>query len=134
MRPIELSPLFASLRALAGIGPPMIILLKKALALPAGVTEPRVLDLLWHLPNGVIDRRAEPTVAGAVPGSIATLKVRVLKHKPPPRGSTRAPYKVVTEDDSGRLELIFFHAEKKFIERQLPEGEERYVSGRVERY
>ncbi len=134
MRPIELSPLFASLRALAGIGPRMIILLKKALALPAGVTEPRVLDLLWHLPNGVIDRRAEPTVAEAVPGSIATLKVRVLKHKAPPRANTRAPYKVVTEDDTGRLDLIFFHVERKFIERQLPIGEERYVSGRVERY
>ena len=93
-----------------------------------------MLDLLWHLPNGVIDRRAEPTVAEAVPGTIATLKVRVLKHKAPPRGNTRAPYKVQTEDDTGRLDLVFFHAERKFIERQLPVGEERYVSGRVERY
>lgn len=134
MRPNELSPLFASLQALTGIGPRLIILLKKCLDLPPGVTEPRVLDLLWHLPNGVIDRRAEPKVAGAVPGSIATLKVRVLKHKAPPRGNRRAPYKVLTEDETGRLELVFFHAERKFIERQLPVGEERYVSGRVERY
>jgi ATP-dependent DNA helicase RecG len=134
MRPIELTPLFASLQSLTGIGPRLMILLKKCLALPPGVTEPRVLDLLWHLPNGVIDRRAEPTVADAVPGSIATLKVRVLKHKAPPRGNHRAPYKVRTEDDTGKLDLVFFHAERKFIERQLPVGEERYVSGRVERY
>jgi ATP-dependent DNA helicase RecG len=134
MRPIELTPLFASLQSLTGIGPRLTILLKKCLTLPPGVTEPRVLDLLWHLPTGVIDRRAEPNVAEAVPGSIATLKVRVLKHKAPPRGNTRAPYKVVTEDDTGRLELVFFHAERKFIERQLPVGETRYVSGRVERY
>ena len=134
MRPNELTPLFASVQALTGIGPRLIVLLKKCLDLPQGVTEPRVLDLLWHLPNGVIDRRAEPMVAGAVPGSIATLKVRVLKHKAPPRGNRRAPYKVYTEDETGRLELVFFHAEHKFIERQLPIGEERYVSGRVERY
>ena len=134
MRPIELSPLFASLRSLSGIGPRLIVLLKKCVALPPGVAEPRVLDLLWHLPNGVIDRRAEPTVADAVPGTIATLKVRVLKHKPAPRANTRAPYKVVTEDDTGRLELVFFHAEQKFLERQLPVGETRYVSGRIERY
>jgi ATP-dependent DNA helicase RecG len=134
MRPNELNALFASLQALSGIGPRLIVLLKKCLTLPPGVAEPRVLDLLWHLPTGVIDRRAEPTVAAAVPGSIATLKVRALKHKAPPRGNTRAPYKVVTEDDTGRLDLIFFHAERKFIERQLPVGEERYVSGRVERY
>src|SRR3990170_67509 len=134
MRPIELTPLFASLQSLTGIGPRLMVLLKKCLTLPPGVIEPRVLDLLWHLPTGVIDRRAEPTVAGAVPGTIATLKVRVLKHRGPPQRNSKAPYKVACEDDTGRLDLIFFHAEHRFILSQLPEGEIRYVSGRVERY
>ena len=134
MRPSQLQPLFASAQSLAGIGPRLALLLRKALALPAGVTEPRVADLLWHLPTGVIDRRAEPHVADAAPGSIVTLKVRVLRHKPSPRGNHKAPYKVTVEDDSGRLDLVFFHAERKFLERQLPEGEVRYVSGRIERY
>ncbi len=134
MRPIELTPLFASLQSLTGIGPRLILLMRKCVNLPAGITEPRVLDLLWHLPNGVVDRRAEPAIAEAVPGTIATLKVRVLKHYPPPRGNNRAPYKVRVEDETGKLDLVFFHAERKFIERQLPVGEERYVSGRIERY
>ena len=134
MRPNELTPLFASADVLKGVGPHVVTLLKKALRLPPGVTHPRVIDLLWHLPTGVIDRRAEPTVAAAIPGTIATLKVRVLKHKAPPRGNTKAPYKVSTEDETGRLDLVFFRAERTFIERQLPVGEERYVSGRVERY
>ena len=134
MRPIELQPLFASAQSLTGIGPRLIILLKKAVRLPPGVTEPRIVDLLWHLPTGVIDRRAEPTIADAVPGTIATLKVRVLKHRPSPRGNTKAPYKVSCEDDTGRIDLVFFHADRRFIERQLPDGEERYISGRVERY
>jgi ATP-dependent DNA helicase RecG len=112
----------------------MEILLKKALRLPPGVNEPRVIDLLWHTPTGVIDRRATPTVAAAVPGTIATLEVRVGKHKPAPRGNTRAPYKVTCEDDSGRIDLVFFHAERRFIERQLPTGSVRTVSGRVESY
>ena len=134
MRPNELSQLFASAEALKGIGPRLADLLKKAVQLPPGVAAPRVLDLLWHLPTGVIDRRAEPTVAAAVPGTIATLKVRVMKHRAPPRGNRKAPYKVATEDETGRLDLVFFHAERSFIERQLPVGEMRYVSGRVERY
>src|SRR5262245_4231118 len=134
MRPNELSQLFASIEALKGIGPRMAELVKKALRLPPQVAAPRVLDILWHLPTAVIDRRAEPTVAGAVPGTIATLKVRVLKHRAPPRGNRKAPYKVRTEDDTGTLDLVFFHAERSFIERQLPVGEVRYVSGRVERY
>lgn len=134
MRPSALNPLFASAQALTGIGPRLVVLLKKALKLPPGVAEPRVLDMLWHLPTGVIDRRAEPEVAAAVPGTIVTLKVRVLKHRAPPRGNNRAPYKVSCEDDSGRIDLVFFHAERGFVERQLPVGETRYISGRIERY
>jgi ATP-dependent DNA helicase RecG len=134
MRPDVLAPLYASARGLTGVGPRVATFLKKALRLPPGVVEPRVIDLVWHTPTGVIDRRAEPTVAGAVPGTIATFKVRVLKHRPSPRGNTKAPYKVACEDDSGRLDLIFFHVERAFIERQLPEGTERFVSGRVEKY
>ena len=134
MRPEQLTPLFAAARSLAGIGPRMEILLKKALRLPPGVNEPRVIDLLWHTPTGVIDRRATPTVADALPGTIATLEVRVGKHKPAPRGNTRAPYKVTCEDDSARIDLVFFHAERRFIERQLPTGSVRTVSGRVESF
>jgi len=134
MRPSPLVPLFASATNLPGIGPRMQLLLKKALRLPPGIAEARVIDLLWHTPTGVIDRRATPGVAAAVPGTIVTLKVRVLKHRGPPRGNSRAPYKVACEDDSGRVDLVFFHAEPKFIERQLPEGSERYVSGRIEAY
>ena len=134
MRPDELNPLFQSAVALTGVGPRLMVLLKKALVLPPGVAGPRVLDLLWHLPAGVIDRRAEPTVAGAQPGTIATISVRVLKHRPSPRGNTKAPYKVQCEDDTGRLDLIFFHMDRSFIERQLPEGDTRYVSGRVEKF
>ena len=134
MRPASLHPLFASAQALTGIGPRLVLLLKKCLALPPGITEPRVVDLLWHMPTGVIDRRAEPQLAAAVPGTIVTLCLRVLKHKPPPRGNNKAPYKVTCEDDTGRIDLVFFHAERKFIEKQLPVGELRFVSGRIERY
>jgi len=134
MRPHQLNPLFASAQSLAGIGPRMELLLRKALRLPPGISEPRIIDLLWHTPTGVIDRRATPTVAAATPGTIATLEVRVLKHKPAPRGNTRAPYKVACEDDSGKIDLVFFHAERKFIERQLPVGSVRTVSGRIESY
>ncbi len=134
MRPSLLNPLFAPAQSLTGIGPRLALLLKKCLVLPPGIAEPRVIDLLWHLPAGVVDRRAEPSVADAVPGSIVTLQVRVLKHKAPPRGNAKVPYRVACEDDTGRLDLVFFRAEQKFIEKQLPEGETRYVSGRVERY
>lgn len=134
MRPTILQPLFASVQSLTGIGPRLVVLLKKCLALPAGVSDPRLIDLLWHLPTGVIDRSRQPAVGDAMAGDIVTLHVRVLRHRAPPRSAGKAPYKVTCEDDSGRIDLVFFHVERKFIEKQLPEGEMRYVSGRIERY
>ena len=107
MRPHALIPLFASATDLSGIGPRMQVLLKKALRLPPWINESRVIDLLWHTPTGIIDRRATPTVVEAVPGTIATLQVRVLKHRPAPRGNSKAPYKVTCEDDTGRLDVFF---------------------------
>ena len=134
MRPSTLNPLFASAETVKGVGPRVMVMLRKALSLPPGVTEPRLIDLIWHLPTGIIDRRAQPTLAAAVPGTIATFSVRVLKHHAPPRGNRKAPYKVACEDETGRMDLVFFHTERAFIERQLPVGEIRYVSGRIEKF
>jgi ATP-dependent DNA helicase RecG len=134
MRPVELNPLFASAESLSGVGPKTVQFLKKVLRLPPGVIEPRVIDLLWHAPTGLVDRRATPTIASAVPGTIATLEVRVLKHRPSPRGNARAPYKVACEDDTGRMDLIFFHTDRGYVERSLPVGHVRFVSGRIEHY
>ncbi len=134
MRPAVLNPLFASVHGLKGVGPRLVTFLRKALNLPPGVAEPRVIDLVWHLPTGVIDRRSQPSLRDAVPGTIATFEVRVLRHRPPPRGNRKAPYKVACEDDTGGIDLVFFHTERSYIERQLPVGELRFISGRVEQY
>jgi ATP-dependent DNA helicase RecG len=132
MRPTHLNPLFASVEDLTGVGPRVAQQLQRLLALPGGAM-PRVLDLLWHVPTAVIDRRAEPSIAEAVPGTIATLKVRILRHKVPMR-SSNAPFTVLAEDDSGNLEIVFFRADPRYVARLLPVGETMHVSGRVERY
>ena len=89
-----------------------------------------VLDLCWHLPNGLIDRRYSPRIAEAQPGRIATFAVRVLRHIPAPaRGR---PYRITVGDESGELQLIFFHARGDYLEKILPEGETRVVSGKLE--
>lgn len=134
MRPHSLSPLFASVQSLSGVGPRLATLMNKLLPVPPTAKEPRVIDLLWHTPTGVIDRSKTPFIRDAVPGTIVTVRVRVLKHHRPPRGNKRAPYKVRCEDDTGKIDLIFFHAQPKFVEGQLPVGELRTISGRIERY
>jgi len=130
MRPLVLNPLFGSLTGLPGIGPKLEKLYARLLDREA----PRVVDLLFHLPSGIIDRRARPKLRDVVPGQIVTVAVTVMKHRPGPPHRSRAPYRIETEDDTGALTLTFFHARKDYLEKLLPVGETRYVSGTAELY
>jgi ATP-dependent DNA helicase RecG len=136
MRPPALAPLFAPARSLGGVGPKIEGLLNKLVAPRHASAHARVIDLLWHLPQGVIDRSATPSIAEARIGEIATLEVTVAEHRPGGgrRGRMRAPYKVLVEDASGALELIYFNADPAYLRRQLPVGSRRLISGKVEAY
>ncbi len=131
MRPLVLNSLFASLTSLPGVGPKLELLYGRLL----GREAPRVIDLLFHLPSGAIDRRARPKLNEVQPGQVVTVAVNVEEHRPPPPNRPRAPYRVIAGDDSGiTLTLTFFHARKDYIEKLLPIGEMRYVSGTAEFY
>jgi ATP-dependent DNA helicase RecG len=123
MRPEILFPLFRPVTALAGIGPK----LARAVETLAG---PKVVNLLWHLPGGLVDRRHSPVIAEAREGEIATLTVTVERHRKPP--NPRLPYKVIVSDASGRMTLVFFHAREDYLQKLLPVGETRVVSGKID--
>ena len=127
MRPPILNPLFARLNALTGIGPKLL----KPFGVLLQCEEPRVIDLLFHLPYSAIDRRARPKLRDAVPDTIATLEIAVDKHQP---GRGRAPYRILTSDDTGTLEIVYFNIPRERLEKMFPVGETRYVSGRVALY
>ncbi|HEY4115466.1 MAG TPA: ATP-dependent DNA helicase RecG [Rhizomicrobium sp.] len=124
MRPSILFPLFAETRTLPGIGPK----LEKLIARVAGT---RLVDLVFDLPVGIIDRSYRPKLADAEAGKIATLDVTVQQHIP---GDRKRPYKVRCSDETGFIELIFFHVKGDYLKRALPVGVRRIVSGSVERY
>src|SRR5436305_722730 len=131
MRPSVLNPLFAAITTLAGVGPRLEKLYRRLF----GREQPaRVIDLLFHLPAGVIDRRARPKLRDVVPDTIVTVAVSVDRHRPPPPYRPRAPYQVYTSDETGDLILTYFSARRDYLERLLPIGERRYVSGTVELY
>ncbi|MTI16084.1 ATP-dependent DNA helicase RecG [Rhodobacteraceae bacterium RKSG542] len=130
MRPTRLDPLFTPVTALKGIGPKTAKTLSSLLA-GGKDREARISDLIFHVPSNVIDRRLRPGIAGSPEDTIVTLTLHVDAHRAPPRNS-RAPYKVLAHDDSGEIELVFFHARRDYLEKLLPVGEERIVSGKVE--
>jgi len=89
MRPPVLDPLFAPVAVIDGIGPRIAKLLGNLLPVPEAMDEPRVLGLAFHLPHSIVDRRRQPGIAHAPEGAIVTLKVRIDRHQPPPRGRMR---------------------------------------------
>ena len=125
MRPQILFPLFAGVGELKGVGPNFAKLIAKA----AG---PRVVDLLWHLPSGVLDWSKRVAIGDAPAGEPVTLKLLIVDHVPP--RLARLPYKIRASDESGYIDLVFFKARGDYLQRTFPTGKTRYVSGRVESF
>jgi ATP-dependent DNA helicase RecG len=131
MRPSLLNPLFASIATLPGVGPKLEKLYGRLLARPEGV---RVIDLLLHMPAGVIDRRSRPKLRDVASETVVTVAVTVDRHRPAPPHRPRAPYQVYTHDETGDLILTFFNARREYLQKLLPVGEHRYVSGTISLY
>ena len=124
MRPAILDPLFAPVTTLPGIGTRLAKFFER-------LAGPLVVDLLWHLPSGIVDRRASPPIKDLQPDQIVTVAVRVEAHQP---GRGPRPYRVICADPTGRLTLTYFNVKGDYLSRLLPIGAERVVSGRVEFY
>ena len=119
--PNTLTPLFAPLTSLRGIGPAVAPLMARA------VGGDRVIDLLFHMPDSYLDRRSRPTIAAARPGTVATLAVEVVRHERP--ANARQPWRIVVKDDTGVAELVFFRFTR---ESQMPPGAKLLVSGKID--
>jgi ATP-dependent DNA helicase RecG len=131
MRPALLNPLFALVTSLAGVGPKQDKLFRYLLGRD---DTPRLVDLLFHLPASVIDRRARPKVREIVPGTVVTIEVTVDRHRPTPPRNPRAPHLVYVSDETGDVVLTYFRAQPGYVEKLLPVGSKRYVSGTAQIY
>ncbi len=123
-RPFALDPLFRSITILPGIGERNGKLIEKL------VGGPKVLDLLYHAPVDFIDRRYSCPISDCQNGKVVTMQVHVDKHMPSARKSM--PYRVTASDESGSISLVFFRANKGWIEKLLPIGSDMVISGKVE--
>lgn len=125
-RPFELDPLFRNITTLPGIGPKNAQLFEK---LTGGT---KILDVLFHKPADFVDRRFSPKLKDAPKDKIATIEVRIESVKPGPRRGL--PTRVKATDGTGSIDIVFFNANKDWIQKQLPIGEVRILSGKIEHY
>ena len=102
---------------------------REAALLPRLAGGALVLDVLFHLPVQLVDRRAAPLLAEALPGTIVTVEVEVVRHRRPE--NTRQPWRVVVSDGTGEAELTLFKPQRLA---QLPVGARVAISGRLDSY
>lgn len=122
-RPEVLWPLFGAIETLDGIGP------KSAQALAhGGIEKPR--DLLFTLPHSGVDRRRRSSIREVTPPAVCTVEVTVGAHSAP-SGRGR-PYRVMVEDAQTAFNLVFFRSHGDYLRKQLPSGQRRVVSGKLE--
>ena len=122
-RPTSLFPLFAGLETLAGVGP------KTAKLFPQlGVEAPR--DLLFTLPHTGIDRQLRTSIQDVTLPATVTVSVTIGAHRP--ARNKGGAYRIQVEDEGTSFQLVYFHARGDYLERTLPTGSRRIVSGRVE--
>ena len=125
MRDTALFPLYADISTLPGVGPKVKPILARLIG---GET---LLDLVYHLPTSWIDRRNRATLADAGIGEVATVTGFVDQLQP---AYGKGPARVHLRDESGLLTLVYFHANKQWLERTFKEGEAVTVSGLIEDY
>ena len=124
-RPEVLFPLFADLENLPGIGAKSAAALRKA-----EIEVPR--DLLYLLPQNVVDRRARETLLDFTPPGVATVPVRIGRHHPPRKPG--GPYRIDVTDAGTAFTIVHFRANAAHLARTFPVGATRLVSGKVEMF
>ncbi|MFL6794717.1 MAG: ATP-dependent DNA helicase RecG [Sphingomicrobium sp.] len=125
MRPEILNPLFAEAEVLKGVGPQVAKLLTR-------LDLTRVVDVLYHLPTGAIERVKAPAASAALLGRNVILELTPYQTREPRSG--RGPMRVFASDLEGNtISLIYFN-NPGWAKRSLPMGEKRIVSGKLEQY
>ena len=124
MRPEILNPLFTEAEALKGVGPGVAKSLKRI-----GLT--RVVDLLYHLPSGTIERVRTPIVGHELSGRIVIVELTPFETR---AGQGRAPFRVYASDADGNTVSLIYFNNPGWAKKSLPLGEKRLVSGKLESY
>ncbi len=123
----RLFPLFAPVDSLEGVGRA----LARRLARLLGREEPRVLDVLFHLPRATLDLALREAVTPEDAGRDVTVEVEILRHRP---GFGRSPHRIRARTGEGEIDLVFFHARTGWLEQRYPLGARLVLHGRLQRW
>ncbi len=91
-----------------------------------------IFDLLYSLPRDSIDRTNLVKIKELQIGKIQTITINVRKYSFP--RIRNLPNRVFCDDDTGKLECVFFNSYEGYIKKILPLGSLVTVSGKINYY
>ena len=91
-----------------------------------------IFDLLWSLPRDSIDRTNLVKINELLIGKIQTITINVRKYNFP--RIRNLPNRVLCDDDTGKLECVFFNSYEGYIKKILPLGSLVTISGKISYY
>tara|TARA_B110000438_G_scaffold148118_1_gene142669 strand:- start:731 stop:2782 length:2052 start_codon:yes stop_codon:yes gene_type:complete len=88
-----------------------------------------LFDLLWRLPQSYTDRTQKTKINELQIGKIHTLTIFVKKYSFP--RIRNLPNRVNCEDETGKIDCIFFNSYEGYIKKILPLNKEVTISGKI---
>jgi len=123
--------LFGPVTDIKGVGPRIADALDRLLGARPG-QQARRLDLLLHLPHGMIDHDLQEDTQNLTVGERATLEITIIAHHRP--FQRRQPYRVDCLLGDDPLQLVFFQGRQGYLQEQLPLGTRKIISGTIGLY
>ena len=114
--------LLSDLTKLNGVGKKTMQILKKKKI-------NNIFDLLWRLPKSYTDRSLTSKINDIQIGKIHTLKVIPTKYIFP--RVRNLPNRVNCQDETGKIDCVFFNSYEGYIRKILPLNEEITISGKI---
>ena len=114
--------LLSDLTKLHGVGKKTMQILKKK-------NINNIFDLLWRLPKSYTDRSLTSKINDIQIGKIHTLKVIPTKYIFP--RVRNLPNRVNCQDETGKIDCVFFNSYEGYIRKILPLNEEITISGKI---
>ena len=114
--------LLSDLTKLTGVGKKTMAILKKKKI-------NNIFDLLWRLPKSYTDRSLTSKINELHIGKIHTIRIIPTKYQFP--RIRNLPNRVNCEDETGKIDCIFFNSYEGYVRKILPLNEEITLSGKI---
>ena len=117
--------LLSDLTKLNGVGKKTMEILKKKKI-------NNIFDLLWRLPKSYTDRSLISNICDLKIGEVQTIKIVPIKYQFP--RIRNLPNKVNCEDETGKIDCIFFNSYEGYVRKILPLNQQVSISGKIGSY